>query len=171
MARYDRSKKPDSQVQQVLDVLAEYEGVHPNALIEARRDEYDFIFIRIIDPDFQEVDDLERESEIWPLLNQLPSEVFRDIMMLVPVTPEEAPYSGSSIEFDHPLPPLPIPNFFSENGTTNGHQSQTLHVPLEAQEAEAVKQLAASEGLPLDALIQGWVREKLKLSPSYVTAT
>jgi hypothetical protein len=49
MARIDRSKKPDSQVQQVLDVLAGYEALHPEAQIEARRTGYDFIHIRIID--------------------------------------------------------------------------------------------------------------------------
>ena len=162
MARYDRSPNPDPQVQQVLDVLAEYERVHPAALIEARRTGYDFIHIRIIDPDFRGVDDIDRESEIWPLLKLLPSEVFRDIMMLVLVTPEEAPYSGSSIEFDHPLPAMLVPNLFEMSESTNG--ASTLLLPLEPQEIEAVKQIADSKGLEHSDLIRGWVREKLQLA-------
>ncbi|MGB0384643.1 MAG: hypothetical protein ACPGWR_07450 [Ardenticatenaceae bacterium] len=171
MARYDRSKKPDSQVQQVLDILAEYEAAHPDALIEARRDEYDFISVRVIDPAFQGVYDIDREIEINPLLERLPEKIFCDIMGLVLVTPEEAPHYGPSIEFDHPLPPWPIPNFNEESSTTNGHQNtlpapsdEMLTLSLEPQEAEAVRQLAQSQGMQDSALIQGWVREKLQLS-------
>ena len=109
MARYNSSKKQDSQVQQVLNVLATYKAVHPNALIEAYRDKYDFISVRVIDPAFEGVYDLERETEINPLLERLPDEIYCDIMGLTLVTPEEAPHNGSSIEFDHPLPPCPSP--------------------------------------------------------------
>ena len=75
MARIDRSKNPDPQVQQVLDVLAEYECAHPNALIEARRTAYDFIHVRIIDSDFEGVYDFDRDAEITPLLQKLPDEM------------------------------------------------------------------------------------------------
>jgi hypothetical protein len=174
MTRYDRSKKRDPQVQQVLDILAEYEAVHPNALIEARRDEYDFISVRVINPAFQGVYDIDRETEINPLLEQLPDETFRDIMSLVLVTPEEAPHNGSSIEFDYPWPPLPIPNVLEESSTSNGNQNASqaawddmLSVPLQLEEAEAVRQLAQSQGLSEKALIQTWVREKLQLSQAH----
>lgn len=168
MTRYDRSKKQDPQVQQVLDMLAAYKAVHPNALIEARRDEYDFIAVRVIDAAFQGVYDTDREKDINPLLEKLPEEIFSDIMSLVLVTPEEAPHNGSSIEFDNPLPPLPIPDFLEEGNTSNGHQNGSqaawddcLTVPLQVEEAEAVRQLAQSQGLSEKALIQTWVREKL----------
>jgi len=179
MARYDRSKKPDPLVQQVLDVLAEYERNHAHALIEARRGNYDFIYIRIIDPDFQGIERRKsRKDKVWPLLYKLPGEIISDIGSLVLVTPEEAPHNGSSIDFDHPLPPLPIPDFSAPRETsflqqttsTNGNQqeaAETILIPLQPEEAEAVKQMADSEGVEHSDLIRGWVREKLQLFPSY----
>ena len=75
MARIDRSPKPDVQIQQVLDLLAEYERAHPKAQIEGRRHNPISIRLRIVDPDFQGMDRLEREPEIWNLLKKLPEEV------------------------------------------------------------------------------------------------
>ena len=179
MARYDRSKKPDPLVQQVLDVLGQYERNHPEALIEARRGNYDFIYIRIIDPDFEGIARKKsRKNRIWPLLYQLPDEIVSNIGSLVLVTPEEAPHNGSSINFDHPLTPLPIPDFSAPRETsflqqtisTNGHQqeaAETILVPLQPAEAEAVKQMADSEGVEHSDLIRGWVQEKLQLAPSH----
>ncbi len=172
MARYDRSKDPDPQVQQVLDVLAEYEQEHANALIEARRGNYDFIYIRIIDPDFQGIERRKlRKAKVWPLLHKLPSEIVSNIISLVVVTPEEAPHNGSSIEFDNPLPPLPIPNLWEETQSTNGHQHSyavesngMLNIPLSSEEALAVKEAAQLQGLSDEDLIRSWVLEKLELS-------
>ena len=104
MARRDRSLKPDRQVQQILDALMEYERVHPLAQIEGRRHNPVSIRLRIIDPDFQGMDRLAREPEIWQLLRKLPEEVFVDITMLLLLTPEEAEHSFASQEFDHPIP-------------------------------------------------------------------
>ena len=72
MARRDRSTKPDVQVQQILDVLTEYERLHPLAQIEGRRHNPVSIRLRIIDPDFQGMDRLAREPEIWQLLKSCP---------------------------------------------------------------------------------------------------
>lgn len=103
MAQRDRSDTPDVQVQQILDVLAEYEGVHPNAQIEGRRHNPVAIRLRIIDPDFQGMDRLDREPEVWKLLHRLPEEVFVNITMVLLLTPEEAENSLASQEFDHPI--------------------------------------------------------------------
>lgn len=179
MARYDRSRTPDPLVLQVLDVLAEYERNHPEALIEARRGNYDFIYIRIIDPDFEGIERRKlRKAKVWPLLYQLPSEIISNIGSLVLVTPEEAPHNASSIDFDHPLPPLPIPDFSAPQETTllqqttstNGNQqevAETILIPLQSEEAEAIKQIADSEGVEHSDLIRAWVQEKLQLAPSY----
>jgi hypothetical protein len=94
MARRDRSIKPDVQVQQILDVLTEYERVHPLAQIEGRRQNPVSIRLRIIDPDFQGMD----------RMSKLPEEVFVNITMLLLLTPEEAEHSLASQEFDHPIP-------------------------------------------------------------------
>ena len=104
MARRDRSTTPDVQVQQILDVLTEYERVHPLAQIEGRRQNPVSIRLRIIDPDFQGMDRITREPEIWKLLRKLPEEVFVNITMLLLLTPEEAEHSLASQEFDHPIP-------------------------------------------------------------------
>jgi hypothetical protein len=104
MARIDRSDQPDEQVKQVLDVLAEYERLHPTAQIEGRRHSLVSIRLRIIDPDFHGRDRLEREPEIWKLLQKLPEEVFVNITMLLLLTPEEVAKSFASQEFDHPIP-------------------------------------------------------------------
>lgn len=173
MTRIDRSKTPDSQVQQVLDILAKYEQIHPDALIEARRTGYDFIHIRIMDPDFQPLDRIEREEKVWPILDQLSDEILSDIMGLTLVTPEEAPYSGSSIEFDHPLPTLPVPNLWEIDETevekyTNGAQKAdstslngTIMVPLSLSEVSTLQKTAHLQGLSDGDLVREWVLEKL----------
>jgi stress-induced morphogen len=104
MARRDRSAQPDGQVQQILDLLAAYERTHPQAQIEGRRHNPVSIRLRIIDPDFQGMDRIERESATWKLLSQLPEEVFVNITMLLLLTPEETEHSLTSQEFDHPIP-------------------------------------------------------------------
>jgi hypothetical protein len=104
MARVDRSIHPDVQVQQILDILTEYERAHPQAQIEGRRHSPVSIRLRIIDPDFHGRDRIEREPEIWTLLQRLPEEVFVNITMLLLLTPEEAEKSYASQEFEHPIP-------------------------------------------------------------------
>jgi stress-induced morphogen len=104
MARIDRSDKPDTQVQQVLDILTAYERAHSQAQIEGRRHNPVSIRLRIIDPDFQGMDRIEREPAIWKLLHRLPEEVLVNITMLLLLTPEEAETSLASQEFDHPIP-------------------------------------------------------------------
>jgi stress-induced morphogen len=104
MARRDLSAQPDGQVQQILDLLTAYERVHPHAQIEGRRHNPVSIRLRIIDPDFQGMDRIEREPAVWKLLHQLPEEVFVNITMLLLLTPEETAHSLASQEFEHPIP-------------------------------------------------------------------
>jgi hypothetical protein len=104
MSRVDRSAKPDAEVSQVLDVLSSYEQAHPRAMIEGRRQNPVAIRVRIIDPDFEGIDLVDREDEIWPLLQKLPEEVFANLTMLLLLTPEESTHSFASMEFDDPIP-------------------------------------------------------------------
>ncbi len=104
MARLDKSDTPDTQVQQVLDILTAYERAHPQAQIEGRRHNPVSIRLRIIDPDFEGMDRIDREPAIWKLLHKLPEEVFVNITMLLLLTPEERETSLASQEFDHPIP-------------------------------------------------------------------
>jgi hypothetical protein len=104
MARGDRRPQPDAQVQQILDILTADERAHPQAQIEGRRHSPVSIRLRIIDPDLHGRDRLEREPEIWTLLQRLPKEVLVTITMLVLLTPEEAEKSYASQECEHPIP-------------------------------------------------------------------
>jgi hypothetical protein len=72
MARIDRCLQPDRQVQQILDILTEYERTHPQAQIEGRRQNPVSIRLRIIDPDFQGMDRVEREPEFGSFLKSCP---------------------------------------------------------------------------------------------------
>ncbi len=166
MTHMNQSDQSNEKVKQILDVLVEYQDAHVNALIEAHETFYSTIHIRIIDPDFAEIDDLDRDAKIWALLKQLPEELFCKITMLILVTPTEAHDSGSSIEFDHPLPPLEQSAFWDSIGLKNGALSQenTLLVPLELEEAQSVKQIATSQGLSDSDLVREWIREKIQLT-------
>jgi len=99
-----KSKKPDAEVQQIQEVLAEYHRTHKKAQIDVRRRHEVSIHIRIIDPDFRGLNRVEREPEVWKLLKQLPDEVYADITMVLLLTPEEAPNSLANMEFENPLP-------------------------------------------------------------------
>ncbi len=104
MKPIDNSEKPDAEVQQILDVLAEYRRTHPNAQIHARRRNPVSIRIRIIAPDFRGLNRVEREPEVWKLLKQLPEDVFVNITMLLLLTPEETETSFANMEFENPIP-------------------------------------------------------------------
>jgi len=94
----------DSQRNVILDVLSPHQAAHPNAQIDVRRLHGVWIRVRIIDPDFQGIFWADRDEQVWPLLQQLPSEIFDDISMVLLLTPAEAPTFGANIEFEHPLP-------------------------------------------------------------------
>lgn len=104
MACLDKSPQPDAQVQTILDILTEYEQLHPQAQIEGQRLSDVSIRLRIVDPDFQGKDRIDREPEIWSLLTKLPEDIFTNITMLLLLTPDEAARSLASQEFDHPIP-------------------------------------------------------------------
>jgi len=103
MTKIDKNKKNDVEVQQILDVLAEYRHTHPKAQIDARRRNPVSIRIRIIDPDFRGLNWVEREPEVWKLLKKLPEEVFVNITMLLLLTPEETETSFANMEFENPI--------------------------------------------------------------------
>ena len=104
MAVTTRVAKPDEQVQQIIDVLREYEVAHPEAHIEVYRQNSVSIRIRIVDPDFHGKRIGVREDEVWTLLDKLPDETRADITFLLLITPEEKPTSMASFDFDNPVP-------------------------------------------------------------------
>lgn len=101
----DANKKDvDVQVQQVLGVLDQYKGEHPNARIEVRRQNSVSIRIRIIDRDFGRLHRVDREPAVWSVLETLPQEVFTNITMLLLLTPDETQGSLANQEFEDPIP-------------------------------------------------------------------
>lgn len=90
--------------QRVAEVLEQYKAAHPRAEVDVRVHEDWAIRIRIVAPDFIGQDLVERENEVWKLLEQLPDEVFCDITMLLLLTPKEAQKSIANMEFEDPTP-------------------------------------------------------------------
>ncbi|MFW6171974.1 MAG: hypothetical protein ACODAD_15915 [Planctomycetota bacterium] len=100
----DSNNREDTQVQQLRDVLSPYEGDHPNARIDVRRQNSVSIRTRIIDPDFAGLDRVDREPAVWDVLKTLPEEVFTNIMMLGLLAPDETERSLANREFEAPIP-------------------------------------------------------------------
>ena len=97
--------KTDIAVRQILDALSKYEDTHPQAQIEAYRQNSYTIRARIIDPDFQELSWTDRFEIAWRLLENLPEDILSQMDLLVLLTPEEGATSFANAEFDHPQPP------------------------------------------------------------------
>ena len=105
MTRSSRGMHPDSSVQQLLDILARYDDQHPNAKIDAYRQNSASIRLRIIDPAFEAHDRVQREELIWEILGRLlPEEIQSQITLVLLLTPKEASFSFANFEFENPLP-------------------------------------------------------------------
>ena len=100
----DSNDREDTQVQKIRDVLSRYEGDHPNARIDVRRQNSVSIRIRIIDPDFAGLDRVDREPAVWDVLKTLPGEIFTNITMLLLLAPDETEGSLANREFEAPIP-------------------------------------------------------------------
>ncbi len=96
--------KNDNSIGQVLQALGKYGAQHPDAQIEAYRQNSVSIRVRIVDPDFAGIGRAERHEIIWRLLEGLPEEVQSQISLLLPLTPEETKLSFANFEFDNPIP-------------------------------------------------------------------
>lgn len=99
-----RGKRLDPVLQQIVDALREYDQAHPNAEIEAYRHNSVSLRIRVLNPDFANKTNVQREDEIWAILVKLPEETVAEVNQLLLLTPEEAKKSFASCEFDHPIP-------------------------------------------------------------------
>ena len=99
-----RNEQGDAQVQQVLDTLADFKDSHPDAQIDARRQNSVSIRVRIMDPDFEGMDWVDREPPVWKMLRTLPEDIFTNITMLLLIASEEAESSLANLEFNDPIP-------------------------------------------------------------------
>ncbi len=99
-----RVKRPDPILKQIVNALCEYDKAHPDAKIEAYRQNSVSVRIRILNPEFAKRTRSQREEEVWALLDKLPEEAAAEISLLLLLTPEEAKNSFASFEFDDPIP-------------------------------------------------------------------
>jgi hypothetical protein len=99
-----RTKRPDPLLRQIVKALGEYDAAHPQAVIEAYRQNSVSVRVRILDPQFAGRSRVEREDEVWAALNKLPEETAAEISLLLLLTPDEAKNSFASAEFDNPIP-------------------------------------------------------------------
>jgi stress-induced morphogen len=99
-----RAKRPDQVLRQIRDALEKYDEAHPQAEIEAYRQNSVSVRIRILNPEFAGKSRAQREEEVWAVLNELPEEAVAEISLLLLLTPEEAARSFANSEFDDPIP-------------------------------------------------------------------
>jgi hypothetical protein len=99
-----RTKRLDPTLKLIVGVLKQYAQAHPDAEIEVYRYSSVSVRIRVIDSDFRGQGRVEREEELWKLIEQLPEEVVSEISLLLLFTPEEAKKSFANMEFDNPVP-------------------------------------------------------------------
>lgn len=99
-----RAKRLDPILRQIVNVLREYAADHPQAEIEAYRQNSVSVRIRILNADFAGRRRTQREEEVWAVLNKLPEDTLAEISLLLLLTPEEAKTSFASSEFDDPIP-------------------------------------------------------------------
>ena len=99
-----RVKRPDPVLRQIRDALEKYDDAHPQAEIEAYRQNSVSVRIRILNPEFAGKSRAQREEEVWAVLNELPEEAVAEISLLLLLTPEEAARSFANSEFDDPIP-------------------------------------------------------------------
>ena len=104
MRRTTKYKKVDEVARIIGHVLEGYREQHPKASVNVYRQNPVSIRIRIIDPDFRGLDRVDREKDVWRILDELPADVRGDITLLLLLTPEEKPDSLANVEFEHPLP-------------------------------------------------------------------
>lgn len=94
----------DAKAQHIRNALASYVESHPKARIDVRPRYKTLLGIRVIDPDFNGRDRLDREPEVWRLLDVLPDDVYTSITTLLLLTPSEVKRSGANVKFEEPTP-------------------------------------------------------------------
>jgi stress-induced morphogen len=103
MGRKRDKKNNESDVMKIRDALDEHKRAHPGAEIDIQRQNSVSIRIRITDPDFKGLDLVERDNQLWKILEKLPEDVLSQISLLLLFTPEERKRSLADVEFDRPV--------------------------------------------------------------------
>ncbi len=96
--------RSDRILRDILNILKDYEVAHPEAVVEAYRQNSASVRVRIIDPDFAGFDRAERHDIVWRILEKLPEDVLSDVTILLLLTPDELSESLANFEFENPTP-------------------------------------------------------------------
>jgi stress-induced morphogen len=105
MSQRRTKRPPDTDVLAILDILkSTYRTAHPQSRVDSYRQNSASIRIRIIDPDFQALDRVDRDEQIWEILGKLPEDIQSQITILLLLTPEETKTSFVNMDFENPIP-------------------------------------------------------------------
>ena len=104
MAVKIRSKRPDPALRKISLALEQYAAVHPHAEIEIYRQNSVSIRLRVLDPEFKGKSRVQREDELWAILDALTEELVSEISLVLLLTPDESKKSFANFEFDNPIP-------------------------------------------------------------------
>jgi stress-induced morphogen len=99
-------KKPTygPDIPEITEALEPYKRLHPKSKIKSYRQNSASIRIRIIDPDFEGMDRVERHDLVWGILEALDEDILSEISVLLLLTPEEVKTSFANMDFDYPIP-------------------------------------------------------------------
>jgi len=99
--------RSDPIIEQIMNVLRNYETSHPHAQIAVYRQNKFSVRVRVIDSNFAGQSKVARSEMVWnTCLNALDDETASDIGTLILITPEEISKSFANLEFEHPVPSL-----------------------------------------------------------------
>jgi hypothetical protein len=103
MKRHREGSEIDADLKRIREALSEHKRLHRNATIDIQRLNSVSIRIRIIDPDFKGLDLVERDNQLWKILDKLPEDVLSQISLLLLLSPEETKKSLANLEFERPV--------------------------------------------------------------------
>lgn len=91
----------DPSLRQIREILEAYRLQHPGSQVDAFRRNASIIYVRIVDPGVDHLDDVDRFDLGWHLFDPLPDEVVTQIGFLLLLTPDELEDSGANHEFEY----------------------------------------------------------------------
>jgi hypothetical protein len=103
MKRKRDNHRADQDEQAIRDSLSEHKKAHASAKIDIQRRNSVSIRIRISDPDSNGLDLVERDNQLWRIVEKLPEDVLSQISLLLLLTPKEAKKSLADLEFVRPV--------------------------------------------------------------------
>src|SRR5262245_53594772 len=94
----------DAVIERIIEVLRSYEADHSRSQIDLYRQNPVSVRVRIVAPDFEGRNKVERNKMVWEYLNRLPDEIQSDISTLLLLVPDEMQMSFANLEFEDPVP-------------------------------------------------------------------